>query len=373
MKHIVSNIRRQADRSVFARIDEAAERLRKRLEQLDLDRLPTSSYNHRYLRRILRDPTRMLQKTSALLALAVESSRIPLEEFVLVDYGAGGGLQSFLASEVGIGRVIYNDIYDVSCRDASILAAVLNVNVHAFVCGNIDELIAYLDNQRLSVDAIISSDVIEHIYDIEAFLRKMPLLSDRLYRVIHASGANGKNPFLAWRFKKNHRTVEYEDRERLPGWKDRDTLRSFLEVRKDIITSRVPDLSKSEVEKLAQLTRGLQKTDIEKCVDEYMEKGDISYRPEHPTNTCDPSTGNWAEHLMNTEWIESILMDEGFAVTTLSGYWPRYRSLPKRLVGSVLNVCIRLLGVKGLYISPYYVICSQCNSPTCCRARTRNG
>jgi hypothetical protein len=46
---------------------------------------------------------------------------------------------------------------------------------------------------------------------------------------------------------------------------------------------------------LAKKTRGLMKDDIEKLVEEYIASGKITYQPDHPTNTCDPYTGNWAD------------------------------------------------------------------------------
>jgi len=74
----------------------------------------------------------------------------------LVDYGGGSGLLSFLALEAGIGTVIYNDIYDVSCEDARKLGQALHLPLSRIVCGDVDELVSYLRKEKINVNAIVS-------------------------------------------------------------------------------------------------------------------------------------------------------------------------------------------------------------------------
>lgn len=55
--------------------------------------------------------------------LALKSRKITdVSANVFVDYGAGTGIMSLLAREMGFGAVLYVDIYDVSCRDAELIA-----------------------------------------------------------------------------------------------------------------------------------------------------------------------------------------------------------------------------------------------------------
>jgi hypothetical protein len=150
--------------------------------------------------------------------------------------------------------------------------------------------------------------------------------------------------------------AEYENRELKWGHKERDSHRAYLDLRKEIISSYSPDLSSEQVEQLAHATRGLTKGDIQKCVDEYRRQGSITYHPDHPTNTCDPFTGNWCEHLMDTRWLQQVLEDAGFSVQILAGYYSVSGSLPKRTVKFFLNMAIRLMGRRGMVIAPYYVV-----------------
>lgn len=154
---------------------------------------------------------------------------------------------------------------------------------------------------------------------------------------------------------------EYKNRKKNWGHKERDALRSFQDIRKEIINNYDPALDSEIIEKIAKLIRGLMKHDTEKCVDEYNKNRRILYKPDHPTNTCDPFTGNWAEHLMHTEWLEGILRDEGFEIKTLSGYCPYDRSLHKKFIKNMLNISIRIFRRKSLLLSLYYILSASFN------------
>jgi len=361
MKYLAEHLLYQGNREIFLEIEAAAGRLHRKMGNLIPGGLVLSEYNRRYFGKMLADPVRVLQRFSYLLFLALKEWRKALGDLVLVDYGGGCGMLSFLAAEAGVGRVIYNDIYDVSCREAARLSGALGVGVKEYVCGEIDTLIAYLNEHSLSVDAFVSNDVIEHVYDIRGYLGKMAVLSNRAIRVVHASGANGRNPLIAWRFRKRHLSYEYKDRSLTRGWKQMDTLRGYLHARKEIIAEYRPSLAPEEVEGLARITRGLRRDDIERSVDEYLQNGTITYRPDHPTNTCDPYTGSWAEHLMDTAFLENTLRDEGFSVATLSGYWHHMKPFHIRAIGKVMNFLIRILRKRALCVSPYYVILAEYN------------
>jgi hypothetical protein len=355
MKYHYEHLKLCVGRGVLSRIDEAAGRLHEKLLRIDPGIVGISEYNQRYLSRALANPVGILQRYGYLLALALEIVERPWEDAVLVDYGGGSGLLSLLAKEAGIGRVFYNDIYDVSCEDAEKLGKAIGLKAQDYVRGEIDDLILYIQRTGTGIDAIASYDVIEHIYDIRAWIQKTANLSKRAFRMVHASGANARNPLLRRRIQKRQWQFEYQDREKVPGWKERDCLKSYLEVRREIIAQHAPLLTESVARKLAAITRGLRKEDIEKVVDEYLIEGDTAYRPDHPTNTCDPHTGNWAEHLMDPCRLESVLNEAGFRVMVLNGYWPYYKAFHKRLAANLLNVPIQWFQTRALCLSPYFV------------------
>ncbi len=347
------------NKKLCKRIELAAKRVYERIKSIDLKQIGISEYNQRYLGQTLAYPESIFQRYSYLLSLAISDDITPIEDFVLVDYGGGSGLLSLLACESGFGTVIYNDIYDVSCNDIQKLSKAIDVQIKDFVCGDIDELITYLKAHSVNINAVVSYDVIEHIYDVEGYLQKLRLLSNSSYRIVMGSGANIKNPSYRRIAMKGHLECEYEDRKKEWGHKERDSLKSYFDVRKQIISRYDSKIEGKEVERLAKRTRGLIQHDIEKCVDEYKKTGNISYRPKHPTNTCDPYTGNWAENLMETEWLESILRESSCNVKILSGFWETTGPTVTRHINKIKNKIIKHLGSKALCLSPYYVVCAN--------------
>ena len=344
------------DRELLQAIDASAGRLKQKLQRLQLTTLGISEYNQRYLGIYLHNLRGALQISSSVLAWSLAHSDTPMDEFVFVDYGGGCGITSLLASELGVGTVIYSDIYDVSCLDARLIGKAVGAEVQAYVCGDINALIEFLRRQSILINAVGSFDVIEHIYDIEEYFRKLRLLPSNNLRIVFASSANAHNPLKTRRLMKSHLATEYLDRRRMWGHKERDSLRSYFSLRRDIIDSFMPSLSPDEVEQLAHATRGLAKADIEACVTEYRRTGNISFKPDHPTNTCDPHSGNWNERLIDTHQIKAVLQREGFAVQIRSGYYTFSQHPLTQLARYVLNGLICLLDTKGIILAPSYLV-----------------
>jgi hypothetical protein len=145
---------------------------------------------------------------------------------------------------------------------------------------------------------------------------------------------------------------------RTAGWghKQRDSLQAYRAIRAELIRAYGPTLADADVEELASATRGLRKDDIERSVREFQTKGRITYRIEHPTNTCDPLTGNWAEHLMDHDWLEATAKEAGFAVAIGPGTYELHGRFPKRLLQAIANVGILLAGKRGLLLAPSFIL-----------------
>src|SRR5690606_2292623 len=126
-----------SDARLLSRLQSAAARLHDRLGALDPAALPISDYNKRYLGRHLADLQRSLEHCVYLLGLALDRHPVPPGEITLIDYGGGCGLMTLLARQSGLGRIIYNDIYDVSCRDAETLGGMLGLSADAYICGDV--------------------------------------------------------------------------------------------------------------------------------------------------------------------------------------------------------------------------------------------
>jgi 2-polyprenyl-3-methyl-5-hydroxy-6-metoxy-1,4-benzoquinol methylase len=337
-------------------INLAASRLCEKLKFLDINSLDISDYNKRYLNNYLRNIYSILQRYSYILAWSVAYSNIPLNEFVFLDYGGGSGILSLLAKELNLGTVIYNDIYDVSCKDVKIICDSIGNQIDYYILGDIDDVISFLRKNSISCNAIASNDVIEHIYDIEGFLKKLHVLSDESLNVVMTSGANIFNSMTRKSKMAKHIEIEYKDREKKWGHKERDCLSAYFKVRKEIIRKYNRDLSDKEVVRLAMATRGKVEADIKKSIDDYLELGHFPEELNHPTNTCDPYTGNWAEKLMDPYSLKEILSNAGFNVKVLSGYYGHHKNIIKRFLSVFLNLAIYIFKKQGIRIASFFTI-----------------
>ena len=349
---------------IHQQIRDAEVRLKDKFVPLDAQSLEISDYNQKYLAGKMGNLSGVLELYGNLLYLCLKNTQGSLKDFVFVDYGGGTGLYALLAKELGIGTVIYNDIYDVSCIDIGILSKALGLNLDHIVSGDLDQLLKYLIEHSISVNAISSYDVIEHVYDVEAHFDQLKSLNGAKLRLVYASGANIENPRFLKAVTKTQLQVELENRSKEWGHKERDSLQSYLDIRKGMIASYAPELDAESIQQLAEATRGLIQKDIEKCVEEYHQKGSISYQIDHPTNTCDPNTGNWCEHLMDLNWLKQLVEKQGFQVEMLAGTYSTSGSLPKKVIKIVINTCIRILGRKGMTFSPYYIISANRDTTT---------
>ena len=341
-------------------LNSAAEQLWERLRKLDVMELSISDYNKRYFGEILRDLKASLQLHCYILAYALKEIRLPYSEVVFVDYGGGTGLLALMAKELGIGTVIYDDIYDVSCHDARVIAESIDQQAEYYVLGDIDDLVRFVESKSIFCNAIASYDVIEHIYDVEAFLRKLVHLSREQLTVVMSSGANSLNPLTNLHLKRAQMNVEHRDREPKWGDKPRDCHRAYIKVRKEIIYCYLREcghnLPENEIWGLAQRTRGLSEKDICKAMSEYLKTGNLTYRPSHPTNTCDPYTGNWEEHLLDPYALASVLAQSGFRTQVLIGFYGDPRNAFKKSLAHILNLAITALGQNGIRLAPSYTL-----------------
>jgi 2-polyprenyl-3-methyl-5-hydroxy-6-metoxy-1,4-benzoquinol methylase len=348
-------------------INSAAERLFNKLNYFNVKELNISDYNKQYFQGKLTHLTSCLRLYSYILSWSLAKSDVPLDEFVFLDYGGGSGMLSLLAKELGIGTVIYNDIYDVSCHDAKLIAESIGNSADYYVCGDIDEVLDFLRANNIDCHAIASYDVIEHIYDLESFFRKLTFCSKGPLTIVMSSGSNIFNPLCRRKQMKQQLDVEYQDREKKWGHKERDCLMSYLKVRREIIAEYIRqfdnELEDKDVAQLAKNTRGMDKADIEKATGEYLKTGSFPPPPTHPTNTCDPYTGNWMEHLFDPCQLAAILSQAGFKTQILSGYYGCPNNIIKRLIGTFLNRLIFIFKKHGIRIAAFITVYGIKNVP----------
>jgi 2-polyprenyl-3-methyl-5-hydroxy-6-metoxy-1,4-benzoquinol methylase len=323
------------------------------LNSLDFNSLEISDYNKEMMRIKLNNKNRTFQIYMYILSIAIERINKPFDQVVLVDYGGGSGIFSLLAKELGIGTVIFVDIYDQSCKDFQVLNNLSANRVDHIVHGDISSLQSFVEANGITVDAVCSYDVIEHIYDIDSFYRDLSCVMPSNGVVVFGSGANMYNPFINLFIRYGHMKFEFFSQKNYPGRKERDSLDAYYNIRKNIINNYDPELESNDVAYLARKTRGLIREDIIKQVDFFKCNGVVESRPDGFTNTCDPETGNWAEHLISFHRLRTVMNANNFTTSIFPGYWAAERRFI--FIKKILNKIIKRKMLPFVF-SPDYVL-----------------
>jgi hypothetical protein len=173
-----------------------------------------------------------------------------------------------------------------------------------------------------------------------------------------SSTANSCNPIVVHYLKKLHYKAEFKGKKEYFGRKKRDALESYYTIRKSIIQRNAPDLSSYEVDEITARTRGMIELDLINVVNDYKISKKLPPKPEHPTNTCDPYTGNWEEHLMDIYQLKNQLEEVGFKSKIIPGYFgnsDKRGKIVNNIVVPRLNALINLPKY-GICIAPFFIL-----------------
>jgi hypothetical protein len=349
-----------SDKEMLSNIDVAAEKLYNKLQNLDVDSLQISEYLNVYLKSKLDNITNTLCLNCYILSWALYPRRKALDKIIFLEYGGGVGVLSLLARELGIGTVIYNDIYDMSCKDAETIANNLNLKATKYLLGDIGDVIQYFRSNSINCDSVASYDVIEHIYDLPTFFHLLPQISDNDLTVMMSSGANNANRKIRNEMMQKHINLENHDRVDVKAEKGRDCTKAYSHVRKEIIENLLHNedkvLTDLDIDELVKRTRGMNKRDIEITLRDYLMNNNMPAMPAHPTNTCDPYTGNWGEHLFDPYANSKGLLKNEMNIRIFGGYYGPSSSVKKQMLIKSSNIMIRYTSSLGLRIAPFFSI-----------------
>jgi hypothetical protein len=193
-------------------------------------------------------------------------------------------------------------------------------------------------------DVIVSMDVIEHVYNLELFIRDSFQLNSEMIHV-HVTGANPYNPIIRNRLMKIQIRNEYQNRPKPEAAKPSDNFHSFFELRKNFIQKNT-DWNEDLISEIAKLTRGMIYPEILFAIQLYNKEGVKPSPIAHPTNTCDPETGNWSERLVSIQEFETIAKNNSKILKYSSiGYNTYRKSAVLSLFFIVINyLCNNKLG-----------------------------
>ncbi len=302
-----------------------------------------SGYPLVYLEHLLNHKEYYLDIYTRVFGEILKKSGKKAEEVSIVDYGCGNGLLGCFAMFCGFGNVIFQDVDPEFLNSSKALAKGLHLNDGIYIPGEIENL----REQRLRIDAVAGTDVIEHIYDLDNFFSVLQELNAEMISVF-TTAANPFNPFIVNRLKQLHRKDEFIGNDG-SGLSGKPHL-PFLEIRKKIISSNFPRLK--NIEEMSRATRGLKELDILNAVKNY----ELTNRLPQPApnfNTCHPLTGSWTERILSEEEYKKLYSKYGFRIEIIPGFYNNYSTGLKAGKSFLLNTLVALLGKT---FSPFIII-----------------
>ena len=140
--------------------------------------------------------------------------------------------------------------------------------------------------------------------------------------------------------------------------------KEYRKQRAEIIRKMMPTFEKAKVDTLANATKGLGGDDIAKAVRDYQDGKPVQNPSRHRSNTCDPYTGVWAEHLLKFDEYRKVIGTDHYKVSFEPGFWDtHYSKAWKNILGWSLNPLIKLSGSAGIVAAPFiYVIAEPVNN-----------
>jgi len=283
-----------------------------------------------------------VQTAAEILYRSIKHKGKAVEELVVMDYGAGLGSLFLLAKMIGCKKVVYNDIMEDMTDAATKVAAYLNIPIDIFITGDHRTTLQELKEQGIDCDIILSRNVVEHIYDLDDFYRQTSVYQPNAL-IYFSTTANYHNPAMQWHHKRIHSRFEAE----------------YLPKRRKMIRTLMPQIDDTQLEQLAHATRGLAMQDFTEAVENFKRKGVLPDPNIHYTNTCDPETGLWQEHIIKIADYKRIIESKGYKLSVLPAFWDtHYSSAWKSLIGKTMNFITNSLGPKkGLATTAFiYVI-----------------
>lgn len=337
-------------------LNTAANNLFERLKGTDVQALPVTDYSKRYFSDYLRRLHFGMECGCYLLWQAFHDQSIPASEMIVCDYGGGTGVISMLSKMAGIGQVWYADIMEQSGKDARAIARHMHCEADVYLHGEVEALEQHMALTGKKPHAVISRNVVEHIYDLKKHVAAMRALEVKLVYATTANPANVLTDIYTRRIQHKAEHKGFGGR-----WsKASDTVKPYFLMRMEMISNAHPNLGNREISMLAGATRGLRKEDILKAAQVYTQTGKVAAFMKHPTNTCHPENGNRVEHLMEEEEYRVLFLQQGYRLLFLPGFYDtHYKSiLLNRMVGT-LNKLILRMPKKGKYISPFVTLIAE--------------
>ena len=318
-------------------IKKAADKTILSIQKIDFAQLDISEYNKDYINRLLPHIDYYFNIYSNIIA-----SFLPKEadSGYFVDFGGGHGFLSLLLKQLGM-NVIYCDLNPLSAKTISLIKKEIGYGPDIILEGSSPELLSFCKTNNLIPQYLISTDLIEHVYDLNSLFSDFHELNPNI-SMVFTTGSVKSNLLKTIKLR---RIMIKEETE------------IYFPQRKQFLLKNYPDIPLLDIEKLAKLTRGLIFPDITQYVNSYLKTKILPSIDIDKYNTCDPSTGNWSERILSKKQYRKIVTRNHFQVTFKNGFYnARRSSIVSSVITKISNYFIRHFGLLGSKFTPFIIL-----------------
>ena len=278
--------------------------------------LDISSYSRKALRRTLDATEYYLEIFNKVLDRVLQLCAMSPEETILVDYGGGHGLLSIMAKMSGFKKVIYVDNNPDAVQTQHELSERMGFAPDVVIEGDSGMLLRWCNDNQVTPNALVSTDVIEHIYVLDTFFADLQALSPNM-KMVFTTASNPYNKDVVHRLQKAMDKDEKGSR----------LSKGFWQLRRDHVKKLHPDMPDKLLDFWADNTRGLTYEDVARAVES---QSPNLLNDKH--NTCDPATGSWTERILPEDDYRQLLLPYGKSLLVLPGHYNTHCRGPKAWV-----------------------------------------
>jgi len=308
------------------------------LNQINYQELGISDYNVNYIENMLPTLFYFFQMYDYSLQKLTENKTI--NDNWIVDFGGGHGFLSLYLKRKGF-RVIYCDFNPNSVHTIQKISKKIGFAPDHFIQGSYQELLSFCQSKNLTIDYLISTDTIEHIYDLDEMFNYFKKLNPSL-EMIFTTASNPKNFIKSKALRKLMKKDEIEE---------------FIPLRKQYLSTHYPTLTEDEVNLLAINSRGLRYVDLNDFVNYYTQNKKLKKVDVDQFNCCEPDFGSWTERILPLKSYHELADHYNFNCTIANGFYCDLDKIGiKKEVVSMVNFITLKTNKIGLILSPFMTL-----------------
>ena len=252
----------------------------------------------------------------------------------VLDVGCGFGWNAAGVSMLGANQVVANDIRESMTAPIDQRVAALKAKGAPIEVETLTGDVCALDLPAESFDAIMSTESIEHIHDIERFLSVSYVLLKTGGRIVITNDSNALNKdelektTKMWE-RREHSWEYIEELKKTRPIENAD-IKPYAVMRQEIVEAANPDLTSEQTKRIVDATAGWTRDRIEGIAKGYTDEISLP-TPDRQATCRNPETGEYCERLLDPYEIRDIMARVGFEAKVLHAF----RRLPLFLLNGV--------------------------------------